>query len=98
MSALTKMYDAHQRHERAEEALAKAVERAYPIGAIVSATIGRARVRGPVIGHGGTGYHLGYIGIENEVTGAKRWFYAARRGVHDVAVESLPVELTSEKP
>ncbi len=90
MGPLAKLSDAVSAYEKAEKALVAAVERAYPIGAIVSATIGRARVRGPVVNHGGPGYNRGYIYIINEFTGKKRHFYAARRSTHDVAVEELP--------
>jgi len=95
MSPLTKLPDALARYERAEAALIKAVEAAYPIGAVVGATIGRARIYGAVENHGGPGYYAGYIWIVNEATGKKRHFYAARRSLHDVEVVSLPSQGTS---
>lgn len=93
MSPLAKLPAALAAYEKAEAALVAAVERAYPIGATVSATIGGARVRGRVVNHGGPGYYRGYIWIINEATGKKRHFYAASRSTHDVAVESLPDDL-----
>lgn len=90
MSALEKLSDAIAAYEKAQKTLVAAVERAYPIGAIVSATIGRARVRGPVVGHSGPGYNIGHIYIINEFTGKRRHFYAAGRSTHDVVVEELP--------
>lgn len=90
MNALSKLPDALDAFKRAEKRLLRAVERAYPVGAIVEATIGNARVRGPVLSHGGPGYYAGYIVIENERTGKQRSFYAARRDLHDVAVLELP--------
>jgi hypothetical protein len=93
MTSLARLPAAVARFKSAEEALVVAVVRAYPLGAIVGATLGRARIYGPVVGHGGTGYHRGYIGIKNEATGKERWFYAAERSLHDVEVVSTEAEL-----
>ena len=93
MSALERLPTAVAAYKKAEEALIATVRLAFPIGARVLATIGRARVRGPVIDHGGPGYYRGYIIITNEETGKRRRFYAADRSVHDVTVESLPADL-----
>jgi hypothetical protein len=90
VSRLTELYDARLRYEHARKALEKAVRRAYPAGATVAVSIGRARVRGPVIGWGEGSYRVGYIGIRNEVTGKERWFYAADRSFGDVAIEAYP--------
>lgn len=98
MSALGRVPDALRAYRLAEARLVRAVERAYPIGAIVSATIGNARIRGTVVAHCGTGYYRGYIEIENERTGKKRCFYVADRSTHDVEVEYAqcnPQEKTS---
>lgn len=86
VSALAKVPDALDRYKAAEKSLAKAMERAYPIGTIVAATLGNARVRGPVQWTGATGYYLGYVGITNEETGKARRFYAADRSLHDVEI------------
>lgn len=87
MSPLAKVPDALARYKAAEKALQRAIERAYPVGTIVSATLGRARVRGAVTCHC---YTVGYIVIENETTGKERKFYAADRSLHDVAIDAYP--------
>lgn len=91
MSALAKLPDAVRGFRLAQERLVAAVERAFPIGSIVEATIGNARIRGPVVNHGGPGDYAGYIWIVNERTGKERHFYAADRSLHDVAVHAASV-------
>lgn len=90
MSPLARVPVALQAYKDAEERLAKAMERAYPLGAIVAATIGNARIRGVVTSVAGTGYYRGHLWITNEVTGKGRHFYAADRSLHDVELIALP--------
>lgn len=89
MSPLAKLPDALKRYERAKDALRAAVEKAYPIGAVVGATLGRAYIRGEVVCHC---WDVGYIVVRNEKTGKDRKFYAASRSLHDVEVLSYPKE------
>lgn len=84
--ALDKVRLERFRLKQAEERFIKAVELAYPIGARVGATIGRARVYGPVLGYGG-GNYAGYIVFENERTGKERCIYVGDRSLHDVEVD-----------
>ena len=77
--------------ERAAEALIVATKKAFPIGALVSVTLGKTRVQGTVVSSGGSWwYDPDRVVISNVATGKHRKFAAASRFT-DACVIERPV-------
>lgn len=57
---------------KAAKALVSTIEKALPLGTRIEAELGRAMVRGPVVGYGNYWIYPSEIKFENEVTGKIR--------------------------
>lgn len=83
---------AKREYEHAAERLMTVTERVYPIGAIIDATMGRARIRAEVIRHAGhTNHEPAAIIVRNVDTGKNRRLSASFDD-HDIEIVSLPEE------
>lgn len=83
------------RYECAAKELAAATARIFPVGSVVSATIGRSRIRGKVVSSGGCWWaRPDQVTIQNERTGKFR-HVEATSSIADVDLDntgSLPPE------
>ena len=87
---LTAVGLAHLQHEDAAKRLCEASSAAFPTGAIVVVTLGRARVRGRVTGVSDIWWHdPGQVYIQNVQTGKARNFAPYQDGI-DLVIESRP--------
>lgn len=66
-------------HDHAREALCRGVEEELPLGTIIEATLGNARIRGEVTGYGSTWscHSAGCVWVRNTRTGKTRRVYPA---------------------
>ena len=84
---LTEIFTAEERYDEAAKALAAATAKAFPVGTILHVTLGKARVRGEVIGAGSMWhYQPARVVIRNLDTGKQREFSATYKG-HDIEFE-----------